>query len=104
MANHVLVRSETNALWQIIQTPGITDLVIDGSDLPRADSASLAAADTIRGLASGVPCVNAELIAVSNGVFLDSCRIVGTDVSIGLTKFVGLSEISVDSVAGSPSD
>lgn len=69
-----------------------------------ADSASLAAADTIRGLASGVPCENAELIAVSNGVFLDSCRIVGTDVSIGLTKFVGLSEISVDSVAGSPSD
>ena len=55
----MLVRSETNALWQIIQTPGITDLVIDGSDLPRADSASLAAADTIRGLASGVPCVNA---------------------------------------------
>ena len=78
--------------------------MIDGSDLPRADSASLAAADTIRGLASGVPCENAELIAVSNGVFLDSCRIVGTDVSIGLTKFVGLSEISVDSVAGSPSD
>ena len=102
MANHVLVRSETNALWQIIQTPGITDLVIDGSDLPRADSASLAAADTIRGLASGVPCENAELIAVSNGVFLDSCRIVGTDASVTLTKQSGFASISADSVAGSP--
>ena len=40
MANHVLVRIETNALWQIIQTPGITDLVIDGSDLTRADFGS----------------------------------------------------------------
>lgn len=69
-----------------------------------ADAVSLGAADTVRGLVSGIPCENAELIAVSNGAFLDSCRIVGTDVSIRLTKSVGVSELSADSVAGSPTE
>ena len=69
-----------------------------------ADAASLSAADTVRGLVSGIPCENAERIAVSNGAFLDSCRIVGTDVSIRVTKFTGVTELSASSVAGSPNE
>jgi secretion/DNA translocation related TadE-like protein len=67
-----------------------------------ADAASLTAADTIRGLVSGIPCENAEQIAVSNGAFTKKCRIVGTDASVTLTKQSGFASISADSVAGSP--
>ena len=67
-----------------------------------ADAASLTAADTIRGLVSGIPCENAELIAVSNGAFTKKCRIVGTDASVTLTKQSGFANLSADSVAGSP--
>jgi len=67
-----------------------------------ADASSLTAADTIRGLVSGIPCENAELIAVSNGAFIKKCRIVGTDASVTLTKQSGFANLSADSVAGSP--
>lgn len=67
-----------------------------------ADAASLTAADTIRGLVSGIPCENADLIAVSNGAFTKKCRIVGTDASVTLTKQSGFANLSADSVAGSP--
>ena len=40
MAKHVVVQETTANLWQLIQTPGITDLVIDGSTLARADFGS----------------------------------------------------------------
>ncbi|MDG2497450.1 MAG: flp pilus-assembly TadE/G-like family protein [Aquiluna sp.] len=67
-----------------------------------ADAASLTAADTIRGLVSGIPCENADLIAVSNGAFTKKCRIVGTDASVTLTKQSGFVNFTADSVAGSP--
>jgi len=67
-----------------------------------ADAASLTAADTIRGLVSGIPCENADLIAVSNGAFTKKCRIVGTDASVTLTKQSSFATLSADSVAGSP--
>tara|TARA_B110000459_G_scaffold149914_1_gene163388 strand:+ start:1082 stop:1390 length:309 start_codon:yes stop_codon:yes gene_type:complete len=69
-----------------------------------ADLGSLAAADTLRGLISGIPCENAELIAVSNGSFLDSCRIVGSDASVKLTKQFGFADLFAFSEAGSPND
>jgi secretion/DNA translocation related TadE-like protein len=69
-----------------------------------ADLGSLAAADTLRGLISGIPCENAELIAVSNGSFLDSCRIVGSDASVELTKQFGFADLFAFSEAGSPND
>jgi secretion/DNA translocation related TadE-like protein len=69
-----------------------------------ADLGSLAAADTLRGLISGIPCENAELIAVTNGSFLDSCRIVGSDASVELTTQFGFLELFVFSDAGSPND
>lgn len=69
-----------------------------------ADLGSLTAADTVRGLVSGIPCENAELIAVSNGSFLDSCRIVGSDASVTLIKQSGFAELFAFSEAGSPND
>jgi secretion/DNA translocation related TadE-like protein len=69
-----------------------------------ADLGSLAAADTLRGLISGIPCENAELIAVSNSSFLDSCRIVGSDASVELTKQFGFADLFAFSEAGSPND
>jgi hypothetical protein len=69
-----------------------------------ADLGSLAAADTLRGLISGIPRENAELIAVSNSSFLDSCRIVGSDVSVELTKQFGFADLFAFSEAGSPND
>jgi len=47
-----------------------------------ADLASLAAADTLAGIISGIPCENAKEIAFGNGASLDSCRIVSEVVSI----------------------
>jgi hypothetical protein len=58
----------------------------------------------LRGLISGIPCENAELIAVTNGSFLDSCRIVGSDASVELTKQSGFVELFAFSEAGSPTD
>jgi len=69
-----------------------------------ADLGALTAADTVRGLVSGIPCQNAELIAVSNGSFLDSCRIVGSDASATVTKQSGFAEMFAFSEAGSPTD
>ena len=69
-----------------------------------ADLVSLAAADTLRGLITGMPCENAELIAVSNSSCLDSCRIVGSDARVELTKQVGFADIFAFSEAGSPND
>lgn len=44
-----------------------------------ADLAALAAADTARGLAGGVPCDVATAVARDNGAALDSCALVGPE-------------------------
>ncbi|WP_223841185.1 MULTISPECIES: Rv3654c family TadE-like protein [unclassified Candidatus Sulfotelmatobacter] len=41
-----------------------------------ADLAALAAADTARGLASGVPCDVARAVAAENGAVMDHCELV----------------------------
>lgn len=41
-----------------------------------ADLAALAAADTARGLASGVPCDVARAVAAENGAIMDHCELV----------------------------
>ena len=51
-----------------------------------ADLAALAAADTLAGIISGIPCENAREIASGNGASLDSCRIVSEVVSIRVGK------------------
>ena len=51
-----------------------------------ADLAALAAADTLAGIISGIPCENAREIAFGNGASLESCRIVSQVVSVRVGK------------------
>ena len=44
-----------------------------------ADLAALAAADTARGLASGVPCDVARAVAQENGAVMDHCELVAPE-------------------------
>ena len=46
------------------------------------DTAAIAAADALRGLATGYPCEVAEQVAHINGANLTACRIVGFEVSL----------------------
>jgi hypothetical protein len=67
-----------------------------------SDAAALAASETARGLVAGFSCANAEQIAKSFGVQLDTCRIVGFGASVELSKTeLGLN-FSAASTAGSP--
>jgi len=50
-----------------------------------ADAAALAASETARGLVAGFSCANAEKIAKSFGVQLDTCRIVGFGANVKLS-------------------
>jgi hypothetical protein len=59
-----------------------------------ADVAALTAADTVIGAIAGFPCENAELIAVSDGAFLSSCRIVGLGAVVQTTQNLGFFEVS----------
>ena len=59
-----------------------------------ADAAALTAADTVIGAIAGFPCENAELIAVSDGAFLSSCRIVGLGAVVQTTQNFGFFEVS----------
>lgn len=54
-----------------------------------ADLASLAAADTARGLSTGAPCTVAEQVAARNGVVLQDCAVGGefpTEVTVTVTR------------------
>ncbi len=65
-----------------------------------ADLAAVAAADSVRGLITGEPCVAAGQIAHMYMVSLDTCRIVGFESFIRLhTKVAGLT-LEVVSRAG----
>ena len=56
-----------------------------------ADSISVAAADSLRGLSIGYPCEVAQKISTSNMVNLDECRIVGFEVFITIhSEVVGI--------------
>lgn len=67
-----------------------------------ADSAALGASETTRGLVAGFGCENAEQIAKRFDFELDTCRIVGFDVSVEVSKTeLGLN-FSAASSAGSP--
>lgn len=56
-----------------------------------ADSISVAAADSLRGLSPGYPCEVAQKISASNMVNLDECRIVGFEVFITVhSELVGI--------------
>ena len=56
-----------------------------------ADSISVAAADSLRGLSLGYPCEVAQLMSTANMVNLDECRIVGFEVFITIhSEVVGI--------------
>jgi secretion/DNA translocation related TadE-like protein len=48
----------------------------------QTDSIALAAADALRGVSSGYPCIVAKDIAANNQIELKRCRIVGFEVFI----------------------
>jgi hypothetical protein len=49
-----------------------------------ADQAAIAAADSLRGLASGIPCTVAGVVVAENGGHLTTCRIVENTVYVGV--------------------
>ena len=56
-----------------------------------ADSAALAADDSLRGLTTGYPCEIAKAVALENMVILDECRIVGFEAFVNLqVKSMGI--------------
>ena len=69
-----------------------------------ADSAAIAAADTLSGIIAGAPCENAEEIAQINGADLISCRIVSSVASVsvgnGQSLFYVSKEASAQSMGG----
>ena len=48
----------------------------------RTESSALAAADALKGVSSGNPCIVAKDIASDSQIVLERCRIVGFEVSI----------------------
>ena len=66
----------------------------------QADQIAVAAANSVRGLASGYPCQSADQIATMYMVLLDTCRIVGFDSFIRLRSVVAGIEFQAVSRAG----
>lgn len=66
------------------------------------DIAALVAADTHRGLVSGIVCENALQILESNGFGLHQCRIVGLGVEIRGHSMVSFFRLESYAVAGAP--
>ena len=65
-----------------------------------ADTAALAAADSLRGLTTGFPCEEAKQIAELNMAYLFECRIVGFSVQVKLrSEALGI-VLSAEALAG----
>lgn len=69
----------------------------------QTDSIALAAADALRGVSTGYPCIVAKDMAEMNGLELRLCRIVGFEVLIETSKNDPLGEIISRARAGSGS-
>jgi hypothetical protein len=65
-----------------------------------ADASALVAADTMLGAVAGYPCENAQTIALADGAFLSSCRIVGLGAVVQATQNFGIFEVSRWAEAG----
>ena len=66
------------------------------------DIAAMVAADTHRGLVSGIVCENAQQILESVGFGLQQCRIVGDGVEIRGHSMVSFFRLESYAVAGAP--
>lgn len=71
------------SLFAGLQTP-LTQLYLESKAQAIADLAAVAAADSLRGLASGIPCTVAGVVVAENGGKLATCRIVENTVYVGV--------------------
>jgi hypothetical protein len=79
------------------------ELVYQRQQLNRlAETTAVAASDARRGLLAQIPCELAEFLALSNGVRLQSCRIVNDGVIIALAKQHLLVDFESVAYAGAP--
>ena len=52
----------------------------------KSDTIALAAADSLRGLSKGIPCLVASDLALKTNVVLERCRIVGFEVFVEVSS------------------
>lgn len=65
-----------------------------------AETAAVAAADSLRGLSTGFPCEVAKLVAEQNVANLLECRIVGFDVYIKVRQIALGIVLNAEALAG----
>lgn len=70
-------------LFALLQLP-IGEVVAKARAQVAADQAALAAADSLRGLATGIPCEVAALLVAQNQATLDTCQVVGNSVYVSV--------------------
>ena len=87
---------------ELVGAVGISALIEDQKLQVATDLAALSAADTHRGLISGVVCSNAEQILKSVGFDLVQCRIVRDGVEIRGHSMVSFFQLESYAVAGAP--
>ena len=71
------------SLFALLQLP-IEEVVGKARAQVAADQAALAAADSLRGLATGIPCEVAALLVAQNQAELDTCQVVGFSVYVSV--------------------
>lgn len=83
-AGTILALSIIFLILGIFSASSIFSLQILGNTRLQAttESIALAAADALRGVSSGYPCIVAKDIAANNQLVLERCRIVGFEVFI----------------------
>jgi len=64
-----------------------------------ADSAALAAEDSLRGLATGIPCQVASVVVAANAAKIESCRIVGNTVYLSVRSLASGTPIVAEAAA-----
>lgn len=71
------------SLFGLLQAP-LSNIYLATKAQTVADQAAIAAADSLRGLASGIPCSVAGVVVAENGGNLTTCRIVENTVYVGV--------------------
>ena len=65
-----------------------------------ADSAALAAEDSLRGLTTGIPCEVAGVVVAANAAKIESCRIMGNTVYLSVRSLAAGAPIVAEALAG----
>lgn len=69
--------------FAILQIPA-NQIVEQARAQSAADQAAIAGADSLRGLATGIPCETALLTVIQNHATMSSCRVVGNSVYVSV--------------------